>query len=168
MNFILEEKKKEDEEIVNFNNELNNQNNSDNEHEDNKLYNRDKDNSSNMCRSRSKSSKSSGYRSSSDKNNPTFKIVNKETVAKFGKYINSSDGNEITLLIGAFLDKKSKFKFFSISKLLIRQLAYCLEEVYQKILNINDITNSNSIELKINNIKNKYKGGILNLLNMKQ
>ena len=160
MNFILEEKKKEDEEIVNFNNELNNENNSDNEHEDNKSYNRDKDNSSNSSRSgsRSRSSKSSGYSSSSGKNKPTFKIVNKETVAKFGKYINSSDGNEIALLIGSFLDKKSKFKFFSISKLLIRQLAYYLEEVYQKILNINDITNSNSIELKINNIKNKYKG----------
>ena len=42
-------------------------------------------------------------------------------VTKFGKYINSSDGHEIALLIGSFLDKKSKFKYFSCSKLLIRQ-----------------------------------------------
>jgi len=151
MNFILEEKKKEDEEIVNFNNE----NNSDNdEHEKNN------DNNSNRSRSRnrSRSSKSSGYSSSSDKNKTTYKVINKGMVTKFGKYINSSDGNEIALLIASFLDKKSKYKFFSCSKLLIRQLAYYLDETYQKILNINDISNSSTIESRINNIKNKYKG----------
>jgi hypothetical protein len=85
-------------------------------------------------------------------------VINKEMVTKFGKYINSSDGHEIALLIGSFLDKKSKFKFFSCSKLLIRQLAYYLDETYQKILNINDISNSSTIDSRISNIKNKYKG----------
>ena len=149
MKFIIEEKKREDEEIINFNNELN----SDYENEDNKTYDRDKDNSNS-----SRSSKSSGYSSSSGKSKPTYKVVNKKIVTEFGKYINSSDGTDLTILIGSFLDKNSKFYFFSCSKLLIRQLAYYLDDVYQNILKINDISDSNSIESRINNIKNKYKG----------
>ena len=157
MNFILEEKKKEDEEIINFNNELNNENNSDNDNDENKNDN-NSSRSRRRSRNRSRSSKSSGYSSSSDKNKTIYKVINKEMVTKFGKYINSSDGHEIALLIGSFLDKKSKFKYFSCSKLLIRQLAYYLDETYQKILNINDISNSSTIDSRISNIKNKYKG----------
>ena len=152
MKFILEEKKKEDEEMVN------NENNSENENEDNDISSRNRSRSRSRSRNRSRSSKSSGYSSSSGKNKSTYKVINKEMVTKFGKYISSSDGNEIALLIGSFLDKKSKFKFFSCSKLLIRQLAYYLDETYETILKINDISNSSTIESRINNIKNKYKG----------
>jgi hypothetical protein len=92
------------------------------------------------------------------KDKQKFKIVNKETIEKFGKYINSCDGNDFVLLICSYLDRNSKFNFLSCSKLLIRQLAYYIDDVYRNILDINNISSSNSIESRINDIKNKYKG----------
>ena len=142
INFILEEKKKREE------------------------INDNEDNGSNSERDISNKKRKKIYCGNSsscsygenNKNKQKCKVVNKETVEKFGKYINSCDGKDIALLICSFLDKNSKFNFLSCSKLLIRQLAYYIDDVYQNIFNINNISSLNSIESRINDIKNKYKG----------
>ena len=61
------------------------------------------------------------------------------------------------ILICSFLDKKSKIRFLSISRKLIRQLTYYLDDIYRHILDLNKITFSNTIEDQINSLKNKYK-----------
>ena len=150
MNLILEDKKKKEEEMTSSDNKLSDK-------EDNSS------NSENINNNKKTNKMNSGNNSScsndeNKKNKQKCKVVDKETVEKFGKYINSCDGKDIALLICSFLDKNSKFNFLSCSKLLIRQLAYYIDDVYQNILNINNISSSNSIESRINDIKNKYKG----------
>jgi len=137
INFILEEEKKKNEEITSFSKELS-------ENGDN---NSNFENGSNNKRRKKESD-----------NKQKSRVVNKETIKKFGKYINSCDGNDIALLICSFLDRSSKFNFLSCSKLLIRQLAYYIDDIYQNVLDINDLSSTNSIEYKVNYIKNKYKG----------
>jgi hypothetical protein len=98
--------------------------------------------------------------SCSQKSNKSIKqrysINNIETIKKFGEFINSSDGNEITLLICSFLDKNSKINFLSCSKCLLNQLSYVLDDIYHKILNLHKIDYTNSIEDQIKNIKSQY------------
>ena len=108
------------------------------------------------------SSKESNNSSSSINNNKTYIIKDNEIVNKFGKYLISSDGNEIVSLLCSFLDKKSKICFLSISKKLIRTLTYYLDDLYTNILKMNKIEISNTIESQINNIKNKFGEDILN------
>ena len=150
MNFILEEKKKKEKEMTSFNNKL-----SDNE--DNSI-NFENNNNNGKRKKMSSGNSSSCFNGENKKDKQKCKIINKEMVEKFGKYINSCDGNDFVLLICSYLDRNSKFNFLSCSKLLIRQLAYYIDDVYQNILDINNISSSNSIESRINDIKNKYKG----------
>jgi hypothetical protein len=127
------------------------------DNEDNSI-NFENNNNNRKRKKMSSGNRSSCFNGENKKDKQKCKIVNKETVEKFGKYINSCDGNDFVLLICSYLDRNSKFNFLSCSKLLIRQLAYYIDDVYRNILDINNISSSNSIESRINDIKNKYKG----------
>ena len=140
--FVLEELRKEKEDLES---NLNNENDGDSS------FNKEKNNSSNSNSSSNNNSKNSSN------NNIKYEVKNKEIVNKFGEYLISSDGREIMILICSFLDKKSKIRFLSISRKLIRQLTYYLDDIYRHILDLNKITFSNTIEDQINSLKNKYK-----------
>ena len=110
-------------------------------------------------KNKSKSSNSSDSSTSSNKNDneKIYKAKNKEILVHFGKYINSSEGDKVFMLISSFLDKKTKYNFFSCSKKSISHLLFELNNKYNYILDMNKITSINSIEDEINNLKNKYK-----------
>ena len=96
--------------------------------------------------------------SSTEKNKEkTYKAANKEIILKFGNYINSSDGNKIVVSIASFLDRKTKYNFFSCSKQLINNLIHELNNIYNNILAMNKIKSIDLIEEEINNINNKFK-----------
>ena len=146
--FVLEEKRREDKEMEE-NALLNIENDDDNFNLGDKGSNINSYSDSNINNS-----------SCSQKSNKSIKqrysINNIETITKFGEFINSSDGNEITLLICSFLDKNSKINFLSCSKCLLNQLSYVLDDIYHKILNLHKIDYTNSIEDQIKNIKSQY------------
>ena len=145
--FVLEEKRREDKEIEE-NAYLNYENNDDNfNFEDKGDINSNSDsniNNSNCSQNCNESIKQG------------FTINSIETVKKFGEFINSSDGNEIALLICSFLEQNSKINFLSCSKCLLNQRANVLDNIYHNILNLHKIDYKNSIEDQINNIKSKY------------
>ena len=85
-------------------------------------------------------------------------IENKQINIDFGQYINSNDGDEIAKLIASFLDKQTKYNFFSCSKKLVNNLFLELNDTYNKIIEMNKISSINSIEEEINKIKNQFKG----------
>ena len=150
--FVKEELKKEEKEREEA--ELNLEN------EESSSFNKEKESNSNYNESNSDSNESID---SSNKNAKQIIIIkNKEIIKKFGEYINSLEGKNIVILISAFLDKKTKFSFFSCSRILIKQLVDYLDENYHYILDINKISESNSIEDQINNIKEKYNKEDLN------
>ena len=146
--FVLEEKRREDKEMEE-NALLNIENDEDNFNLGDKGSNINSYSDSNINNS-----------SCSQKSNKSIKqrysINNIETIKKFGEFINSSDGNEITLLICSFLDKNSKINFLSCSKCLLNQLSYVLDDIYHNILNLHKIDYTNSIEDQIKNIKSQY------------
>ena len=146
--FVLEEKRREDKEMEE-NALLNIENDEDNFNLGDKGSNINSYSDSNINNS-----------SCSQKSNKSIKqrysINNIEIIKKFGEFINSSDGNEITLLICSFLDKNSKISFLSCSKCLLNQLSYVLDDIYHKILNLHKIDYTNSIEDQIKNIKSQY------------
>ena len=146
--FVLEEKRREDKEMEE-NALLNIENDEDNFNLGDKGSNINSYSDSNINNS-----------SCSQKSNKSIKqrysINNIETIKKFGEFINSSDGNEITLLICSFLDKNSKISFLSCSKCLLNQLSYVLDDIYHNILNLHKIDYTNSIEDQIKNIKSQY------------
>ena len=146
--FVLEEKRREDKEMEE-NALLNIENDDDNFNLGDKGSNINSYSDSNINNS-----------SCSQKSNKSIKqrysINNIETITKFGEFINSSDGNEITLLICSFLDKNSKINFLSCSKCLLNQLSYVLDDIYHNILNLHKIDYTNSIEDQIKNIKSQY------------
>ena len=146
--FVLEEKRREDKEMEE-NALLNIENDEDNFNLGDKGSNINSYSDSNINNS-----------SCSQKSNKSIKqrysINNIETIKKFGEFINSSDGNEITLLICSFLDKNSKINFLSCSKCLLNQLSYVLDDIYHNILNLHKIDYKNSIEKKKKNIKSQY------------
>ena len=146
--FVLEEKRREDKEMEE-NALLNIENDDDNFNLGDKGSNINSYSDSNINNS-----------SCSQKSNKSIKqrysINNIEIIKKFGEFINSSDGNEITLLICSFLDKNSKINFLSCSKCLLNQLSYVLDDIYHKILNLHKIDYTNSIEDQIKNIKSQY------------
>ena len=122
------------------------------EEEEEESENEDK-NSNNENQSFNKNSNSS-----TEKNKEkTYKAANKEIILKFGNYINSSDGNKIVASIASFLDRKTKYNFFSCSKQLINNLILELNNIYNHILVMNKIKSIDLIEEKINNINNKFK-----------
>ena len=146
--FVLEEKRREDKEMEE-NALLNIENDDDNFNLGDKGSNINSYSDSNINNS-----------SCSQKSNKSIKqrysINNIEIIKKFGEFINSSDGNEITLLICSFLDKNSKISFLSCSKCLLNQLSYVLDDIYHNILNLHKIDYTNSIEDQIKNIKSQY------------
>jgi hypothetical protein len=145
--FVLEEKRREDKEIEE-NAYLNYENDDDNfNFEDKGGINSNSDsniNNSNCSQNGNESIKQG------------FTINNIETIQKFGEFINSSDGNEIALLICSFLDQNSKILFLSCSKCLLNQRANVFDNIYHNILNLHKIDYKNSIEDQINNIKSNY------------
>jgi hypothetical protein len=145
--FVLEEKRREDKEIEE-NAYLNYENDDDNfNFEDKGGINSNSDSNINNsnCSQNSNESIKQG-----------FTINNIETIKKFGEFINSSDGNEIALLICSFLEQNSKINFLSCSKCLLNQRSYVINNIYHNILNLHKIDYTNSIEDQINNIKSKY------------
>ena len=149
--FVLEELRK-----VKSKND--NNSNDDNDNDDNSLYNKE----SNSSHSSKSSSSSNSSTTTNKKIKQNYIINNKEVANKFTNYIMSEDGEDLILLICSFLDKKSKINFLSISKKLIRKLTFYLNDLYDNILKINNITTTNSIEAQINFIKNKYKNNAEN------
>ena len=124
----------------------------DSEEEEEESENEDK-NSNNENQSFNKNSNSS-----TEKNKEkTYKAANKEIMLKFSNYINSSDGNKIIASIASFLDRKTKYNFFSCSKQLINNLILELNNIYNHILVMNKIKSIDLIEEEINNINNKFK-----------
>ena len=156
INFVLDELKKGEEKEKNREKNEEEEEN-DNESKSNSSYN--KNNSSDSDSSNSDSD------SSTKKIKQKYTIKNKEIVIKFGKYLISSDANDIINLFCSFLDKKSKINFLSISKKLIRKLMYCIEDLYDEALKINKINFSNTIESQINKIKKGYKDEDLDSIN---
>ena len=145
--FVLEEKRREDKEIEE-NAYLNYENDDDNfNFEDKGGINRNSDSNINN---------SNCSQNSNENIKQGFTINNIETIKKFGEFINSSDGNEIALLICSFLEQNSKINFLSCSKYLLNQRAYVIDNIYHNILNLHKIDYTNSIEDQINNIKSKY------------
>lgn len=140
ISFVLEELRKEGEKDLGSNNANNSSYRNSNKSKD----------------SNSSSDSNVSSTCSNKKSKQIYVIKNKEIVNKFGKYLISSDGGEILSLISSFLDKKTKINFFSISKKIIRNLIYYLDDLYKDLLNINKINTSNSVEEQINKIKNKY------------
>ena len=106
----------------------------------------------------SKSSNSSNSTSyNKDKNENIYKMKNKEILSIFGKYINSSEGDNVAILISSYLDKKTKYNFFSCSKSLISHLLFEINKIYNFIMDMNKLKSINSIDEEIINIKNKFK-----------
>jgi hypothetical protein len=145
--FVLEEKRREDKEMEE-NANLNYENDDDNFNFEDKEGINNINSDSNI--------NSSCSQNSNENIKQGFTINSIETIKKFGEFINSSDGNEITLLICSFLDQNSKINFLSCSKYLLNQLSYVLDNIYHNILNLHKIDYTNSIEDQINNIKSKY------------
>ena len=139
--FVLKEYKKEREELDSYKDDKENENNS--------SSNKDKE-------SNSDSSRSSFSSSNTKKSSKMDTIKNKEIINKFNKYLISSDGKKIVFLICSFLDDKEAINFLSYSKKLLGHLIYYLDGLYNKLLYINNINISNTIENEINNIKKKY------------
>ena len=123
-----------------------------NDSEEEESENEDK-NSNNENQSFNKNSNSS-----TEKNKEkAYKVANKEIIVNFGNYINSSDGNKIVASIAFFLDRKTKYNFFSCSKQLINNLILELNNIYNHVLSMNKIKSIDLIEEEINNINNKFK-----------
>ena len=106
----------------------------------------------------SKSSNSSNSTSyNKDKTEKKYKVKNKEVLSIFGSYINSSEGDNITILISSFLEQKTKYNFFSCSKKLISHLLFELNNIYNYIMDMNKLSSINSIDEEIIKMKNKFK-----------
>ena len=84
------------------------------------------------------------------------KVEKSEISKKFGKFLLSSDGVYIIKIISSYLDNEAKFNFFSCNKKLIRQLSFYVEDIYENILKVNEISYNSTIDDKINELKNKY------------
>ena len=118
------------------------------------------ENQDKLSKNNSKSSNSSNSTSyNKDKNENKHKAKNKEILLIFGKYINSSEGDNIAILISSFLDKKTKYNFLSCSKSLISHLLFELNKIYNFIMDMNKLKSINSLDEEIINIKNKFKDG---------
>jgi hypothetical protein len=121
--------------------------NSDEENEDNYSENKNSDNSTS----------NSNSNSLNVKNQKTYYIIkNNETIKLFGNFISSSEGKNIALLISSFLDKKTKYKFFSSCKRLINLLKIELNKIYNDILKANKINSFMNLNNKINDLKKKF------------
>ena len=122
-----------------------------------KVYNSEEENENEDSDYQNKNN--SSYNSENSNNSGSQQIYNKKNkdiIKQFGKYINSTDGHNIVKLIGSFLDKKTKYNFFSCSKNMINNLILYLNYKYNKILSTNKIISINSIEKEITDLKNKY------------
>ena len=130
-----------------------------------KFQNYEEDEDENENENEETNSKNQSISSSCNKNSEVLNsnyqsstIKNKQINIDFGQYINSNDGDEIAKLIASFLDKQTKYNFFSCSKKLVNNLFLELNDTYNKIIEMNKISSINSIEEEINKIKNQFKG----------
>ena len=94
---------------------------------------------------------------------------NKKTKNKsHGDWLGSDEGRDALLCISNYLDIKSKYNFFSCQKQFIKYLYRLIEDLYTEFKENNKINpNSNIIQEKINEIKEKYSQKDLNINNVK-
>ena len=84
----------------------------------------------------------------------------------FGEWLCSEEGREILISISNYLDIKTKYNLFSCQKKYIKNLYNIIEDLYTEFKENNKINpNSNIIEEKINEIKEKYSPNELNINN---
>ena len=96
------------------------------------------------------------------KKNSNKNIVNNN----FGEWLISEEGREILTSISNYLDIKSKYNLFSCQKKYIKYLYQLVEDTYTEFKENNKINpNSNIIQEKINEIKEKYSQNDLNINN---
>ena len=141
INFVLEELRKEKEEYNSEEEEEeeNNNNNSDNKNSD------------------SENSTSNSNNSFSQKNQKVSYIIkNKNILSIFIKFITSSEGENIVILISSFLDQKTKFNFFSCSKALIQYLKNDLNNIFNNILKNNQINSLLNLDNKLKDLKKQF------------
>ena len=87
-------------------------------------------------------------------------------VQNFGEWLVSEEGREIFISISNYLDTKSKYHLFSCQKKYIKYLYQLVEDTYTEFKENNKINpNSNIIQEKINEIKEKYSQNDLNIKN---
>ena len=86
----------------------------------------------------------------------------------YGDWLCTEDGSDILILISNFLDIKSKYNLISFRKKYIKYLYQMINDKYTEFKEINNINpNSNLIQEKINQIKEKYSPNDLNIDNNK-
>lgn len=86
----------------------------------------------------------------------------------FGEWLGSDEGRDILNSISSYLDTKSKYNLFSCQKQYIKNLYRLIEDTYTEFKENNKINpNSNLIQEKINEIKEKYSTNDLNIKNAK-
>ena len=99
------------------------------------------------------------------KKSESNKIIKK---ASFGDWLGNEEGRNILLSISNYLDLKSKYNLFSCQKQYIKFLYRLIEDSYTEFKENNKINpNSNIIQEKINEIKEKYSQNDLNINNVK-
>ena len=99
------------------------------------------------------------------KKNESNKSIKKES---FGDWLGKEEGRNILLSISNYLDIKSKYNLLSCQKQYIKYLYRLIEDSYTEFKENNKINpNSNIIQEKINEIKEKYSQNDLNINNVK-
>ena len=98
-------------------------------------------------------------------NNNNKNIFNNKS---FGDWLGSNEGRDVLMSISNFLDIKTKYHLYSCQKQYLKYLFRLIEDTYTEFKENNKINpNSNVIQEKINEIKEKYSQNDLNINNAK-
>jgi hypothetical protein len=98
-------------------------------------------------------------------NNNNKNIFNNKS---FGDWLGSNEGRDVLMSITNYLDIKTKYNFLSCQKQYLKYLFRLIEDTYTEFKENNKINpNSNVIQEKINEIKEKYSQNDLNINNAK-
>ena len=101
-----------------------------------------------------------------DKNKISNEDINKKL--NFGEWLCSDDGRDKLISISKYLDKKTKYNLFSCNKNYIKFLYEYINDKYTEFKEKNKIIpHSDSIQEKINEIKEKCSESDLNIINEK-
>ena len=104
-----------------------------------------------------------------DKNkisNDDINIKNNINYQNFGEWLSSDDGRDILISISNYLDKKTKYNLFSCKKNYIKFLYEYINDKYTEFKENNKINpHSDTIQEKINEIKEKCSESDLNIVN---